>query len=654
MKKDKRTDRCAVDGAARRTWQESRDTAVTAMTTGVYGAFEEWKRILKSGQPKAIMHITHVNGKPHVEPANWGRYHDCKLVTGVAPDTNPLWNVLAWNFVQQCRDDELHHMRLGMMPHVVAAAMTKITLVLHPEWARDKPGWPGASGMRGIWRRLGANYQRSGTCTPWVCAAFERGFGSREFGTAFKFGVTGNESERLFLLLPQCLQGLIEPELAKLRALARADRAVQPEDPLPAITHVLCRLIGWYMSTKMQVVTDKQIDQQHREAGDILELLEATFPVRSARVPSKLEQAQHKAGKRALDSSDDDGGADAPPVARPHQPHLRRGRRQPSCARGSKSRGVDTDAASSDSDAARDHLSDDDSDEDLFRAADHGAAAGGAAPQHCLRLAFSKWAFPKAHAMLHIRETLRLYGCLSAVAAESMERMHLKLKKWFKKVKPGPSAQLQVLLGVIKEEQASRIGPTCLARRKVLSRAPVNASFGDCLHRSGREFAVWLAIQGWRRCRHELTSPGEMVFQDTARGSASQKKMIISLHELLTPSSYWCEEVPALQHVPLHLALYIQHKYPRLLPSAQVGRLSPSEIRTLLNAVHPWLPGRKNQHSDTDAHLCVFNALSIKHPDIGDDDAAPAQVLSQTMACCVYQSDCCSGELWDVLYGCDR
>ena len=145
-----------------------------------------------------------------------------------------------------------------------------------------------------------------------------------------------------------------------------------------------------------------------------------------------------------------------------------------------------------------------------------------------------------------------------------------------------------------------------------------------------------------------------MVFQDTARGSASQKKMIISLHELLTPSSYWCEEVPALQHVPLHLALYIQHKYPRLLPSAQVGRLSPSEIRTLLNAVHPWLPGHANQHTDTVAHLSVFNALSIKHPDIGDDDAAPAQVLSQTMACCVYQSDCCSGELWDVLYGCDR
>ena len=603
--KHDRTRRSQVDRARRRTWQEMQDTAVTAMTEGTYGPFGEWKQHLKSGKPKAIMQLAERNGGPHLEPVNWDRYMHCRLVTGVVPDVNPLWSLRCWDFPQQCRDDELHHMRIGMMPHIIAAAMTKITIALHPGWARDiKGAWPGVGGMRRVWQRLGGRVGRTGVCTDWVCDAFERGSTSRERGTQYQFVLTGHECELLFLMLAQCLPDIVAPELLHLASVT-TDPSRRALDPVPSIVAVLARVLAWYMNTKMQVLTDSQIDAQHVEAGDILELLENVFPVRNKRVPD------HSAASAAPSS------------------------------RGKRVRPEDADRApspGSHSDTPRDDLGADDSEDDMFSAPDRDRVPA-------LRRAFSKWAFPKAHAMLHIRETLRLYGALSNVSAESMERLHLKLKRWFQKVKPGPSAQLQVLIRVIREEQAvqtysaqsvgtGRSGPA----REPFARVPVNASFGAKLHKSGKHYPVWLAMCGWRKCVHVLMHRAEMVFNSTALGRRSQQNMILSLPELLTPSSYWCQQAPALRHLAHHLAVYIQHEYPALVPAAEQGRLTPLETRLFLNAVRPWQPGRANQHLDTSAHLSVWQALSITHPDIGDADH-PAQVceavlhLPQQIAC---------------------
>ena len=591
--KHDRTRREKVDRAPRRTWEEFKHTAVTAMTEGTYGALGEWKRHLKSGKPKAIMHMTDRHGEPHLEPVNWSRYTHCRLVTGVVPDVNPLWSLRSWNLPQQCRDDELHHMRIGMMPHIIAAAMTKITLVLHPAWARDIRGaWPGVAGMRRVWQRLGGRVSRTGTCTDWVCDAFERGSASREKGDQYKFVLTGHECELLFLMLAQCLPNIVEPELRHLASVT-TDVSRRALDPVPSIHEVLARVIGWYMNTKMQVLSDSQIDEQHVEAGCILELLENVFPVRNKRVPD--QKAGPAPGER---SAKRDRDAEPDPAPAPDQ----------------------------DSDTARDNLGADDSEDDVFRGDDRDRVSA-------LRMAFSKWAFPKGHAMTHIRETLRLYGSLSNVSAESMERLHLKLKKWFLKVEPGPTAQLQVLVRVVREEQAmlrhgalDERGPGCGLARTLFARPPVCASFGDKLHRSGKQYAVWLAILGWRKCQHQLRHRARMVFNSNDAGRASQQYMILGLAELLTPSSYWCEQTPALRHLAHHLAVYIQHEYPALVPAADQGRLTPHEARQLLNAVRPWqLQQRTNQHLDTSAHLSVWHALSITHPDIGDA-ARPAQV----------------------------
>ena len=102
-----------------------------------------------------------------------------------------------------------------------------------------------------------------------------------------------------------------------------------------------------------------------------------------------------------------------------------------------------------------------------------------------------------------------------------------------------------------------------------------------------------------------------------------------------------------------HLAHHLAVEYPALVPAADQGRLTPHEARQLLNAVRPWqLQQRTNQHLDTSAHLSVWHALSITHPDIGDA-ARPAQVC-QLLHCAwhrevgLYVSPCICEVEWHV------
>jgi hypothetical protein len=251
----------AVDSATRHTWPWRKETAMRAMSTGVYGEHAEWRKEIQHAAP--IMKVVHVHGAEHVTAASMDRYDHCSSVTGVIPEHNALWNATELDLNQMCRDDELHQMRLGMMPHILAAVMSKICLDLHPDWALQLEICPGVSGMRSVWQRLsGRMLQCETTMTPYVAHGFMRAFVSRQVGHAFKFVLTGHECEAVFMLVSICLPGLVDTELSVLNAARSTDehgRARRVPDPIPEIIDIVCRVLAWYMCMKMQAHTLSQV-----------------------------------------------------------------------------------------------------------------------------------------------------------------------------------------------------------------------------------------------------------------------------------------------------------------------------------------------------------------------------------------------------------
>ena len=257
-----RANREAVDAASRHTWTARRDTAMSAMTTGKYGKNEEWNTHIKHAAP--IMKVRVVHGAAHITPQSMDRYEHCAIVTGVLPEHNALWNVSVLDFNQLCRDDELHQMRLGMMPHLLAAFMSKITESLHPPWAVEEGLCPGVSGMRLVWERLTKRLQGTGVnMTSFVAHSFVRAFYSRQQGCQFKFGLTAHETEGVFTTVAVCLPGLVQPELQILARARTRDRqrgvVMRVTDPIPDIIDLLCRFLAWYMCLKMQAHTASQV-----------------------------------------------------------------------------------------------------------------------------------------------------------------------------------------------------------------------------------------------------------------------------------------------------------------------------------------------------------------------------------------------------------
>ena len=98
-----------------------------AVLTGVYGEEEEWRKHISA--PKPIVEV--IDGR--VEIICEARYVHAASVLHVQPEYNLLWDVTK-NIYQQCRDDPLHHMALGMMPKVMDAIVSKIAAALHPDF----------------------------------------------------------------------------------------------------------------------------------------------------------------------------------------------------------------------------------------------------------------------------------------------------------------------------------------------------------------------------------------------------------------------------------------------------------------------------------------------------------------------------------------
>ena len=61
------------------------------------------------------------------------RYQHCAKITGQFPDENLLHQLPMSNLHQQCRDDEMHMFRTGLMLHMFSAMCARYIRTLHPE-----------------------------------------------------------------------------------------------------------------------------------------------------------------------------------------------------------------------------------------------------------------------------------------------------------------------------------------------------------------------------------------------------------------------------------------------------------------------------------------------------------------------------------------
>jgi len=232
------------------------------------------------------------------------------------------------------------------------------------------------------------------------------------------------------------------------------------------------------------------------------------------------------------------------------------------------------------------------------------------------------WGFPKAHGMLHVRETLRLYGSVAEVSAEAMERRHMSLKARFRKVERGPRAGLQVLMAEMKAEQASRqaeqvCGPEAGASQGIPPTPGVNASFGQNLHESGRKYPVWLAMLHHKQCLCEMTVPA-LTSRIKHLGIVNGPRLVLSLTHLFDKTSFWCAQAWEMQHLPEHMAKFIRDYLPALMPEdiprAHVDNLSWRNIQALCDMVQQPESANGNGHHLDRGHLLVHHAWSITHP----------------------------------------
>ena len=69
---------------------------------------------------------------------NWNLYHACAKELKVWPDTNLLWDFPFNDLFQQCRDDILHQIDLGMMQHLQNALVSRYIMELHKPFSWKK------------------------------------------------------------------------------------------------------------------------------------------------------------------------------------------------------------------------------------------------------------------------------------------------------------------------------------------------------------------------------------------------------------------------------------------------------------------------------------------------------------------------------------
>ena len=355
-------------------------------------------------------------GKLVVARGSWTRYTECAKLSGVYPDPNLLHLLPFSNLPQQCRPDEMHQFRGGLMQHLMSAMMSRYTMVLHPHWAMhtqtDIVLVPGVQGMRQVWERLGQRIRNSGVgLSDFVQRSFTRAFEGRETHSdhVFKMRLTGAEVEVLFRLLPLCLPNLVLPEVATLNNAAPAG-TVQCDDPSDTLIVLLGDFLNWYIAITGHNLDDLTLDTLFEEAGALLQRMHDELPARHMKVPGR-GAAQSTQCNKSLESDVSEPGA-----GEEHWDWI--------------------DFMGSVLDASGD---DDSDDSDWAPAAHHSDSEGSGSENSCSNgqgtdkgaastgADKSKWGIPKARNMYHCPESVRLFGPLHNTSTETLERRHAEV-----------------------------------------------------------------------------------------------------------------------------------------------------------------------------------------------------------------------------------
>jgi hypothetical protein len=142
-----------------KTQSSVREQVLQAMVTGSYGPEEEWREKSTAPRPKPFMKVD-AHGETVV--TSWTRYQHCASVLATYPDVNLLWDLPFTDLLQQCHDDPLHMIALGLMPHIMAGILTKYIPCLHPPWAVQCKQAPGFSGMLTVCSRIAHRLRATG------------------------------------------------------------------------------------------------------------------------------------------------------------------------------------------------------------------------------------------------------------------------------------------------------------------------------------------------------------------------------------------------------------------------------------------------------------------------------------------------------------
>jgi len=204
------------------------------------------------------------SGQVRVQSAD--RYQHCAKITGQFPDENLLHQLPMSNLHQQCRDDEMHMFRTGLMLHMFSAMCARYIRTLHPEKSglgEGGGGRCGVQGMRRIFQRLGQRLRRA-HFSEYVSSSFVRAFsnfsapGRRRQG-AYQWGLTGGEAECLFFVVQFCLSGLVTAEISTCLSPAEGCARALPSDPTDDIVCVWSRFASWYMAIKTCGLNDHEV-----------------------------------------------------------------------------------------------------------------------------------------------------------------------------------------------------------------------------------------------------------------------------------------------------------------------------------------------------------------------------------------------------------
>ena len=266
------------------------NTHVHSGQSGEYGECDEWRSQYTASRThpmrvkaKPILTRDDASGRVQVESA--ARYQHCARITGQYVDANLLHGLPLSNLHQQCRDDEMHMFRSGLMLHILSGVCARYIRALHTETGNGAGlgtgTWAGVEGMKRVFRRLGARVRggeaqvqgsRGELVSQYVASSFERAFSTFSHEArgrgAYQWGLTGAEAEQLYFVVPFCLTRLVEAAdtLAggtKANAGARADGGRGYSDPGADIVRVMTRFATWYMAIKTAQLTDYQVQHAH-------------------------------------------------------------------------------------------------------------------------------------------------------------------------------------------------------------------------------------------------------------------------------------------------------------------------------------------------------------------------------------------------------